>query len=339
MIEILVYLTRNPVFGQEARMTLAAWDEASALAAVSGSAPQEVLNYFWDEQNRRPKLMPALIENPQIPEEELVRGAAAGSREFLNMLLASPRAQASPAVLQALVENPHLRPNEIEQIKARLAPDAASAPDSSGVTDQEAEEAHDVWTKDHETEIAAEEGKTFELVGPDEELKPPPDAQQPSPAAAPRTADSMSLEARKHTAFVKVLKLNVAGRVKLAFLGNKEERSLLIRDGARIVQNAVLSSPKLMDSEVEMFANLKNVSENVLREIARNRRFVRNYAVVRGLVSNPKCPLDLSLTLIKNLHVGDLKSLQVNKNVPDTLRQVAFKLYRQKVEQSQKRPG
>jgi hypothetical protein len=92
----------------------------------------------------------------------------------------------------------------------------------------------------------------------------------------------------------------------------------------------VLASPKLSELEVETFAALKNVQENVLREIARSRRFMKNYIVVKTLVNNPKCPLDVSLTLIKNLLVMDLKVLQGNKNVPETLRKVALKIYKEK---------
>jgi hypothetical protein len=124
--------------------------------------------------------------------------------------------------------------------------------------------------------------------------------------------------------------MTTAGRIKVAFLGNKEERFILIRDGARIVQNAVLASPKLSELEVETFAALKNVQENVLREIARSRRFMKNYIVVKNLVNNPECRLDVSLTLIKNLLVMDLKVLQGNKNVPETLPKVAFKIYKEK---------
>jgi transposase-like protein len=84
--------------------------------------------------------------------------------------------------------------------------------------------------------------------------------------------------------------MNVAGRIKVAFLGSKEERSILIRDGAKIVQNAVLASPKLSEMEVETFAALKNVQENVLREIARSRRFMKNYIVVKKPGQQPQAP-------------------------------------------------
>ena len=80
-------------------------------------------------------------------------------------------------------------------------------------------------------------------------------------------------EKKKLTVLQRVSKLNVGQRIKLGFIGGKEERALLIRDTARLVQNAVLSSPKLTDAEAESFAASKNLQENVFREIARQRRF------------------------------------------------------------------
>src|SRR5437016_4204467 len=94
-IQILVYLTGNPLFAEEARMTLAGWDQNSAIQVLSGgNAPQEALEYFWSKANRRPGLMPALIENPLIPEQQVAElAAAAASRELVAVLLASRRAQ------------------------------------------------------------------------------------------------------------------------------------------------------------------------------------------------------------------------------------------------------
>lgn len=345
MIEILVYLTRNPLFGEEAKMTLAAWDEASAVAAVSGPAPQEVLDYFWDEQNRRPRLMPALIENPQVPEQELERAATGAARELLGIMLASARVHAAPAVLRALLTNPRLLPLEVERINALLGAGTHvgehvedPAPVEAPVVEQdpESEAALHSWKQEHEAEIAAEEGKPFELVGAEEEQGPVTEAlPEPATVAAEevvrrKAVERTSVADRKNSTLYRISKLNVAARVKLAFLGNKEERSILIRDGAAIVQRAVLSSPKLSDPEVETFAAAKNVQESVLREIARNRRFLKSYPVVRHLANNPRCPLDVSITLVKNLLLPDLKSLQTNKNVADTIRKVATKLYKER---------
>ena len=322
MLAILVHLTKNPVFGQEAGMTLARWDEASTRSVLSGGhAPPEVIEYFWSPQNRRPALMPALIDNSHISEERLAELAATGAQEVVGMLLASARARNSRTVMSALLENPQVAPVEAQRIRELLGePEPATLP-----ADPETEVAHQTFTEQHQGEIAAEEGKPFELTGAEDD---PPAEAGPAPVAAP-AAQSEESKLQMST-LQKITRMTVAQRVKTAFLGNKEERSILIRDGSKVVQNAVLASPKLSEPEVENFAAAKNVQENVLREIARNRRFIKSYTIVKNLVNNPRCPLDVSLTLMKNLLVNDLKGLQINKNVPDTVRKVAFKLFKEK---------
>ncbi len=100
---------------------------------------------------------------------------------------------------------------------------------------------------------------------------------------------------------------------------------------------AVLESPKVSDGEVERFASQKNVLEAVLRGIPMKRRFAKNYSIIRNLVFNPRTPLDLSLGLMKNMLVGDLRNLSNNKEVSDTVRKLATKMFKQKMDANAKR--
>jgi uncharacterized protein (UPF0147 family) len=350
-IEILVYLTQNPLFGQDARMTLAQWDVTSAIEVLSNDAASpEVLLYFWQEENRRPSLMPTLLENPAIPENSLIELAAQAPRELVTTLLGSARARAHAGVIEALLTNEYLTPAEAQELRG--APAQATTETSSAVQEQvdpEAEAAHQAFQQEHAAEIAAAEDKPFELTAeePQQADGAPEPAQEPAAeqtavaamaGPAPNSVDEFEeAEQKKLTILQKISKLNVGQRIKLGFIGSREERTILIRDTARLVQNAVLSSPKLTDPEVEVFAAAKNLQENVFREIARQRRFLKLYPVVRNLVNNPKCPLDISLTLIKTLMVYDLKSLRHNKNVPDTIRKVAAKLYQEKASRGGKK--
>src|SRR5207253_2442129 len=93
----------------------------------------------------------------------------------------------------------------------------------------------------------------------------------------------------------KVAALNVAQRMSLAMKGTREERAVLIRDPNKIVGVAVLSSPKLTESEVESIAKMANVSDEILRMIGFSRAWTKNYAVVHALVRNPKTPLAMSM--------------------------------------------
>jgi hypothetical protein len=338
MLEILVYLAQNPVFAQDARMTLASFDLNSTLSIVASpqTAP-EVLGYYWTQENRRPALMPALIENPAITDSLLMELAAEAPREIVNMLLASERIRNSYPLTEALKINPHLSAEELRRLNGEPEPEPASA------VDPETEALHQNFQQQHAAEIAAEEGKAFELVEGENDpvsQEAAPGGQTPSTqgnealAAAAMSAHDRSMASseddKKMTLLQKIGRMTASERVKAAFIGGREERAMLIRDGARVVQNAVLSSPKLTDPEVEVFAAAKNVHDNVLREIAHNRRFMRNYAVVRNLVQNPKTPLDIALPLVKMLMVFDLKSLQRSRNVSETIRNLAAKYYREK---------
>lgn len=341
MLEILVYLTQNPVFAQDARMTLASFDLISTQQAVADphTAP-EVLGYYWSSENRRPALMPFLIENPAVVESLLIELATEAPREIVVMLLASPRVRKSYALIEALGTNPHIGPDELRELRGEPAEPAQAV-------DAETEALHRSFEQEHAAEIAAEEGKTFELVeGESEPASAEPGSSESQAATASAQADETGAaaglvlnkpkgsnpppEAKKLTLLQKLGRMTASERVKTAFIGGREERGVLIRDGARVVQNAVLASPKLTDPEVEVFASAKNVHDNVLREISRNRRFMRNYAVVRNLVQNPKTPLDVALPLVKMLMVFDLKSLQRSRNVSETIRSLAAKYYREK---------
>jgi hypothetical protein len=137
---------------------------------------------------------------------------------------------------------------------------------------------------------------------------------------------------KRQTLLQQVSRMNVSQRVQFAMKGSGEARRALIRDSNKVVQRAVLQSPRLTDQEVEAYANMTSLTDEILRHIATNRVFRKNYSVVRNLMNNPKTPLDVTLHMLPMLNAVDLKKLTSNKNVPETLRTTAFKLHRTRSE-------
>ena len=133
---------------------------------------------------------------------------------------------------------------------------------------------------------------------------------------------------KRQTLLQQISRMNVSQRVQFAMKGSGEARRTLIRDSNKVVQRAVLQSPRLTDQEVESYATMANLTDEILRLIATNRNFRKNYTVVRNLMNNPKTPLDVSLHMLPILNAMDLKKLTTNKNVPETLRTTALKLQR-----------
>jgi hypothetical protein len=136
--------------------------------------------------------------------------------------------------------------------------------------------------------------------------------------------------AKRETLLQKLSRMRVVERVQLALKGGRGERLLLIRDPCKVVQRAVLQSPQLSEQEVESFANMASLTDETLRLIANNRKFRKNYAILRGLMFNPKTPLEVTLHLLPHVKPLDLKFLSTNKNVADTLRTAATRLQRQR---------
>jgi hypothetical protein len=376
-IEILVYLAlHHKLFGDQARLTLAGWDEKASLdAAADPNTSAEVLGYFASPENLRPNLLPVLAENPSVTEESLDELAVSGSRSILESLMMSSRVMGSPRLLEALQSNPSLRPNELTEIGKQLAALKAitvTDPTEADAPDEVIESTVTKYLEENAAELAAEKDRPFHPIGMAHEDAEAETAEvettevgpeivsaaadtssdgvnsgvatvtTSTAAASGRPAATVAIKARKppvpvhverrDSTLQKISKLDIRGRISLAMRGSKEDRSILVRDSTKLVAIAVLESPKISDGEVEGFALQKNVLESVLRAIPMKRRFAKNYKILRNLVYNPRTPMDLSLGLMKNLLIRDLKNLSDNKEVADTIRKVALRMYKQKLE-------
>ncbi|HKM86897.1 MAG TPA: hypothetical protein VJW96_11875 [Terriglobales bacterium] len=370
MIEILVYLAlHHKLFGDQARMTLAGWDEKASLAAAADpNTSAEVLGYFVSLENLRPSLLPSLAGNPSVGEELLDGLAVSGARSVVEILLRSTRVMSSPRLLQALQANACLRPNELAEIAKQLA--ALQVSSGAEPPAPEADENEEVleatltkYLEVNAAELEAEKDKPFQPIGIAHELVSVEAAGEAGPQAAAAagsasadaagksvtvatgksgTAAAAAIHAKKQTpvggegrrdsALQRISKLDIRSRIALAMRGSKEDRSILIRDSTKLVAVAVLDSPKVSETEVEAFATQKNLLDSVLRAIPLKRKFAKNYTIMRNIVYNPRTPIDTSLGLVKGLLIHDLKNLMDNKDVSDTIRKTAVRLYKQRLE-------
>jgi hypothetical protein len=336
-LEILVFLSQHAIFGQQAQLTLAGWDEQAVSAVVRDpQAPVEVLDYYSAPVNLRPCLLSVLLENPAIPQSRLMELAQAVSPNLLLQMVASVRVCSSPQLLRLLLTRSEL--DEIQRMRLeeelqRVEPQSA---DESGPDILEPELSS--YLEAHAAEITAEEGNPFRLVDSTMEEQAQiaavagrrQEGQESLRVGAAAARALAGADAERIAPVQKIANMSVGERVQLAYRGARDERFILIRDGARVVSTAVLDSPKLTESEVEAFASMKNVSEHVPRIIASKRKWMRRYVLKRLLTANPRCPLEVAVPLIKELLLLDLKNLTANRDVSDMVRHVAFKVWKDK---------
>lgn len=128
-------------------------------------------------------------------------------------------------------------------------------------------------------------------------------------------------------AYRRILSMSVPEKVLKALRGGMIERQILIRDSHRIVSLSVLTNPRLTEQEIENISSSKNVDDEILKEIGRNREWTKYYSISLNLVRNPKTPPSISTSLLHKLNNTDLKFLQNDKNVPELIRSMAKKVF------------
>lgn len=146
------------------------------------------------------------------------------------------------------------------------------------------------------------------------------------PASVP-VVEVKTPEARRENLTQKMQKLTVSQRIQLALRGGREIRGILARDTNKEVSLSVLENGKITETEIEMMAKNRSTLEEALRRIAKNREWMKKYAIVSAIVANPKTPAGIAVTHVSDIKTKDLSLLEKNKNVSEAVRLAAKRLF------------
>jgi hypothetical protein len=288
-----ILATGDPALTVNAEATFAAFHSEDLKGAVlSGGVRSEQLDVIA-RRTHEPTVLEPLIRHKAVPDATLAWLAERVDGPMQDIIVTNQvRLLEAPVIVERLFENPRLSP----EIRRRA--------------DEFLEEFF--LKKERERDEAAAAAAAA-----------PEAAPEPAPAPAPAEEEPVLSEDEKKSLFARVSVMTVVQRIKLAYRGNKEERMFLVQDRNRLVSAAALKSPKTREADAETIANMKSVSEDVLRGIAFRRDWMRHYSVVRALVRNPRSPIDVTLGLVSKLNAKDMKMLAGDRNVPEAVRATA----------------
>ena len=119
--------------------------------------------------------------------------------------------------------------------------------------------------------------------------------------------------------YAQILTMKIAEKLKLALRGNKDARSILIRDASKMIRRFVMHNPRISDTEVIAIARNRSSDEELLRIIVERREWMRNYQVRLALATNTQTPLAVALRQLPTLGERDLRMLAKSRNVPQTV--------------------
>lgn len=342
MLQALILLGQDPEedIRTAAQGTLNNFDPAALLPiAQNSNSPVEVLNFLAGWPKATHNITEAIILNKNTADEAIAMIASRSNNASLleAITINQQRLIQYPAIIDAILANPH-RSAEAErrarEIKteffekelgaARVAEEQkarARLAQALGVEVSEDEFQSVVASFEKEVGIKAEDTSPGLNFDPEAELRR---------LLFEVREDGEELSDEQLSIYQIVAKASAKEKIFLALKGGRDVRALLIRDSNKMVSSAVVKNPKITEGEVEKFAKIKGISEEVLRIICMNRNWVSNYLIIHNLALNPRTPINFSMTFVNRLQLKDLKSLTKDKGVPDVLRNMAKRLVSQR---------
>lgn len=318
----------------EARGTVAGFSE-EVLKPFFQARDQkaEILDFYLREFLFPAGVTEVLLLNANMPALALAEVAAELEASLLDLLVNNQvKIQEHPPIVAALRKNPSLsviHTQKLDEYERLLLKELVSS---------EAELAGKT-TKQIEEEAIAEAKQFVEVFGKEKdsvrakakknaaESKEQKEAESQRSDALNEIADDASKQKRPVLELIQ--EMSVPQKIQAAIKGDREYRGALVRDSNKLVCCAVIKSPRITESEVEFYSNLRNVQADVLRLIAQNREWIKNYKIVVNLVKNPRTPLAFSMKMMTRLNKGDMRFLVRDKNVPEALRTLARRMMRE----------
>jgi len=357
LLEVLVALTSS----DDAQISTAAIEtlksenpEDLLLAAKAEDTAPNVLAYLATQPDGTPEVYEATILNTRTPDQALAKLAATTAHSSLLELITinQQRLVRCPEIIDAILQNPacgseaERRARETrkeffekergarqiaDELRARGQTAAAEFFETAELTTPGGDlSLDDAWLIAQHIEVSDADLDDAWLPAERYEELVSESAADVS-ANVQRIIESERLEtgdisAERVSLIRKIMFMNTRDRMKLAMKGDREARSILIRDSNKVVCSAVVNNPRITEQEVENVAAMRTVSDEVLRIIALNRSWARSYPIIHNLARNPRTPIPTVMNILNRIRTKDLQNLAQNRNVSEAVRRQAYRL-------------
>lgn len=284
----------------------------------------QVVSFCLEHKSSNSALKEKIALNQSIPDDVVTHLAGKESGSIVDIIINNQvRLIRSPAILTALEKNPNLtldQSRRIEEFKTEFIfkKQQQAPPDISQISYE------DILAQIPQLDIEAR--RIIEEIERSPQKEPTEEEVEQALKNFFATDELSTLPEDVVSTYQKILKMNHTDKVRVALLGTREERGLLIRDPSRQIASLVLRSPKLTESEIEGFAQMRNLDSDILRQLGQNRGFIKRYAVALLLVRNPKTPSPVALNLLRLLRDIDLRHLERDRNIPEIIRRQSKKI-------------
>jgi hypothetical protein len=296
----------------EAENSLAGLEREAVLDVLGDEEcfPEELVHYA-EQAVKDEALAERIAFHRAAPSSALNRLAASGTAGVIDLVLTNQeRLLRQPDLLSRLSLNPALRADQ----RGRLLELLDRASRAAAASSEEPEGAAELAEGEEVSEELQEAARLLQL-----------DIGELYAASEIMGGEEIeqSDDPEMRNAYQRILMLNVAQKAILAMRGGREERMILIRDTNKLVALGVLRNPRIQEDDIETIARMRNVTQDVLRQIGQSREWTKSYAVINAMINNPRTPQGISTNFVPRLQNQDLKRLSRSKDVPELIRRMA----------------
>jgi hypothetical protein len=307
-------------------------DKILSVALRDDSMDPRVMEHFARALAGKDQYLEMIVLNAATSDETVAQVAAAASERISEIVSQNQlRILRHPPIVRALVQNPATRPSTADGVcdfcvrSGMILEDLPAFREARRrILGAGSDEAAAHAAAQAEIEQARLEEELHEMGAS------APDPHELGGAAQAGAAEELD-DARRLTLAQRISALNVSKKIEWAHKkGNKEVRTLLLRDANKLVQMAVVQSPRITEEEVLRLGNSRTVPDDVLRYIYNHRQFLKSYRLRVSLVNNPKLPVAVGMRFLSQLRAAELKALAKNRNVSNALMTAARNLAEKK---------
>jgi len=343
LVNALFYLARDSdeEISSTAKQTLLKLPEGVLKASLSDPNTHPlILDFYARNLPQDSELQELIALNKATDDETIVYQASLTNKKLVDIIANNQiRILRCPEIVDALAENPLTSPAVLDRLIKFLELEAKRKP-----TPQKPAVGEGVEVEIEEIEEEPEEAE--EEIGP-----VTIDGEEVENAWSQFVYSGDLLEDKEYKTkeekeedernlYKKIQNMKVSEKIKLALVGNMQARSILVRDSNKLVATAVLKSPRITESEIESISRSRSVSEEVIRMIAHNKEWTKNYQIKVNLVNNAKTPISEALKFLNHLRDKDLQQVARSRNIPQPVVVAARKLLQARQEKFKpKRPA
>lgn len=313
LLFFMAFDPEGPVAEAAARTAEALPDKIYGVALRSEGLRGPVLDWLADRLAAKEPAVELVLLNPGTPDETVARLALHLSQRLGEIVRQNElRLLRHDGIIRALCSNPHALASTIDG--------ACDFCVRNGLTLLDVPQLVEAHRRVHGVDPAqrTEPVETAAALMAEYHQELAAEPEGPAPAV-----EGEEVARKKLTITQRIMRMSVSEKIKLATLGNKEARTMLLRDSNKLICMAAATSPRITDGEILSLANSRTVNADVLRYIYSNREFTKTYAIKSSLVKNPKVPLPTALKMMFTLQEKDIKELSRDRNVPQTIQSQA----------------